>query len=148
MRIDASPPGLIARIERAALRPFVRTTEAANGPLHLDVQVPRAPRAGATAPLQLSLRHDLGRRVPVVVRVPLPPGVALAEPVSGVRQVQGALYVSTQLDSDPLPRVFEIPLRFALPGAVTWPEAVGRVDDDELPPTRAPARPLVVEAAR
>ncbi len=148
VRIEATPPGLIARIERAALRPFVRTAEAENGPLHLDVQVPRAPRAGATAPLQLSLRHDLGRRVPVVVRMPLPPGATLAEPVGGVRQVQGALYVSTQLDSDPLPRVFEIPLRFALPGAVTFPEAVGRVDDDELPPTRAPARPLVVEAAR
>jgi hypothetical protein len=144
VRIEASPPGMIARIERAALRPFVRTTEAANGPLHLDVQVPRAPRAGATAPLQISLRHDLGRRVPVVVRVPLPPGAVLAEPVDGVHQVQGALYVSTQLDSDPLPRVVEIPLRFGLPGTVTVPEAVGRIDDDELPPTRAPARPLVI----
>jgi hypothetical protein len=82
--------------------------------------------------------------VPVVVRVPLPPGAVLAEPVSGVRQVQGALYVTTQLDSDPLPRVFEIPLRFALPGTVTFPEAVGRIDDDELPPTRAPARPLAI----
>ena len=148
VRIETSSPGLIARIERAALRPFVRTTEAANGPLHLDLELPRAPRAGATAPLQVSLRHDLGRSVPVVVRVPLPPGAALAEPVSGVRQVQGTLYVSTQLDSDPLPRVVAIPLRFALAGAVTWPEAVGRVDDDELPPTRAPARPMVIEGAR
>jgi hypothetical protein len=68
----------------------------------------------------------------------------LAEPVDGVHQVQGALYVSTQLDSDPLPRVVEIPLRFGLPGTVTVPEAVGRIDDDELPPTRAPARPLVI----
>jgi hypothetical protein len=148
VRIESSPPGLIARVERAALRPFSRTTEAANGPLHLDVQVPRAPLAGATAPLQISVHHDLGRRVPVVVRVPLPPGAVLAEPVSGVRQVQGALYVTMQLDSDPLPRVVEMPLRFGLSGTVTFPEAVGRIDDDELPPTRAPARPLVVEAAR
>ncbi len=147
VRIESSPPGLIARIERAALRPFSRTTEAANGPLHLDVQVPRAPRAGATAPLQISLHHDLGRRVPVVVRVPLPPGAVLAEPVTGVRQVQGALYVSTQLDSDPLPRVLEIPLRFGLSGTVTFPEAVARIDDDELPPTRAPARPLAIGEA-
>jgi hypothetical protein len=43
-----------------------------------------------------------------------------------------------------LPRVVEIPLRFGLPGTVTVPEAVGRIDDDELPPTRAPARPLVI----
>lgn len=144
VRIESSPPGLIARIERAALRPFSRTTEATNGPLHLDVQIPRAPRAGATASLQISVHHDLGRRVPVVVRVPLPPGAVLAEPVEGVRQVQGALYVSTQLDSDPLPRVVEIPLRFGLSGTVMFPEAVGRIDDDELPPTRAPARPLAI----
>ncbi len=144
VRIAASPPGLIARIERAALRPFSRTTEAANGPLHLDVKVPWTPRAGATAPLQISLHCDLGREVPVVVRVPLPPGAALAEPVTGVRQVQGALYVSMQLDSDPLPRVVEMPLRFGLPGTVTFPEAIGRIDDDELPPTRAPARPLAI----
>ena len=33
---------------------------------------------------------------------------------------------------------------FGLPGTVTFPEAVGRIDDDELPPTRAPARPLEI----
>ena len=64
VRIEASPPGLIARIERAALRPFVRTSEAANGPLHLDVQVPRAPRAGArplAAAAQLAARSRAPR---------------------------------------------------------------------------------------
>ena len=83
-----------------------------------------------------------------MVRAPLPPGAALAEHVEGVRQVQGALYLRTTLDADPLPRVFAIPLRFGLSGRVTLPEIVARVDDEEFAPARAPARPLVIQPRR
>jgi hypothetical protein len=140
----AASPGLIARVERAMLRSFQRPPDPTASPLHLVVEAPRSPAAGGTALLQISLRHDLGRAARVMARIPLPPGATLAEPVEQIRQVQGALYLRATLDSDPLPRVFAIPLRFALPGTVTWPEASARIDDDELPPARAAARPLVV----
>jgi hypothetical protein len=148
VRVETSVPGVVARVERPALRSFRRPFDRSGGVLHLEIDGPRAPTAEGTSLLQLSLRHDLGRRAPVVVRIPLPPGATLAEPVAGIRQVQGALYVRTTIDADPLPRVIAIPLRFALPGTVTWPEATARIDDDELPAVRAPARPLVIRAQR
>jgi hypothetical protein len=145
VRVETSTPGVVARVERPALRSYRRPSEpGGGGVLHLEIDGPKAPIADGTSLLQLSLRHDLGRAAPVVVRIPLPPGAALAEPVANIRQVQGALYVRTTIDADPLPRVIAIPLRFALPGTVTWPEAIARIDDDELPPARAPARPLVI----
>jgi len=116
------------------------------GRLSTAIDPPRAAAAQSTSLLQISLRHDLGRGAAVVVRIPLPPGAALAERVEDIRQVQGALYLRATLDSDPLPRVIAVPVRFALSGAVTWPEATARIDDDELPTARAPARPLVIHA--
>jgi len=113
----------------------------------VQVEAPSAPRARGTAILHLGLRQDLGRSASVMVRLPLPPGASLAEPVDGLRQVQGALYLRTTLAADPLPRVFAIPLRFALPGSVLLPEATARIDDQEFPPAYAPARPLVIQPA-
>ena len=144
VRLEASPPGVVARLERPVLRSFLRPPDPGTSPLRLQVEAPRAPRARGTALLQLGLRHDLGRRATVMVRVPLPPGASLAEPVEGVRQVQGALYLRTTLDADRLPRVFAIPLRFSLSGSVLLPEIVARIDDEEFSPAYAPARPLVI----
>jgi hypothetical protein len=144
LRVQTSSPGVVARLERPVLLSFRRPSDPAASRLSLEIVAPTAVVVGATAVLQVSLRHTLGRAVPVVVRVPLPPGATLAEPVDGVRQIQGALYVRTSLDSDPLPRVFAIPLRFSLPGTVTLPETTARIDDEDLPSARAPARPLVV----
>lgn len=128
------------------LRPFARASEPVVSPLVLQLEAPTAARAQTTATLHVSVRHTLGRSAPVVVRIPLQPGTNLADPVEGVRQVQGALYVRTHLDSDPLPRVLAIPVRFSLPGTVTWPGATARIDDEEFPAARAPARPLVIGA--
>jgi hypothetical protein len=94
------------------------------------------------------LRHEVGRPVPVVVRIPLPPGASLADRVRDIRQVQGALYLRTKLDSDSLPRVTMIPLRFTLSGTVTMPEATARIDDDEIALARTPARPLTIAPRR
>jgi hypothetical protein len=96
------------------------------------------------APLQVTLRHEVGRQVPVRVRIPLPPGAALAEKTADANQVQGAVYLRARLDSDALPRVIEVPLRFALAGRVTMPEVTARITDDDIAPARAPARPLVI----
>jgi hypothetical protein len=50
------------------------------------------------------------------------------------------------MDADALPRVLQIPLRFGLAGKILMPEATATVTDEELPPTRAPARPIVVQS--
>ena len=130
------------------LRSFRRWSGPGGGPLSLQIEAPGAPVSESTSLLQVSVRHDLNRRAPVVVRVPLPPGAMLAAPAEGVRQVQGALYIRATLDADPLPRVLAIPLRFALSGSVTLPEAVARIEDEELPTARAPARPLIIRPKR
>jgi hypothetical protein len=69
----------------------------------------------------------------------------LAEPVSGIRQVQGTLIVRAELDSSRLPFLLGIPLRFGLPGRVTVPEARARIAFEDLPRSIAPARPLRIE---
>jgi hypothetical protein len=143
--IEVSAPGVVARVERPVLRSFLRTPDPGHSPLHLQVEAPNAPRARGTAVLHLGLRHDLGRSAAVMVRLPLPPGASLAEPVTGVRQVQGILYLRTTLDADSLPWVFSIPLRFALAGSVLLPEVTARIDDEEFAPAYAPARQLVIQ---
>jgi hypothetical protein len=112
--------------------------------VHLALALPKALSKEGLADLQVNLRHDLDRPISILVRIPLPPGAALAEKVANVWQVQGAIYVRTSLDSDSLPRVIPIPLRFALSGTVTMPEATARVSDDDVPLARAPARPLII----
>jgi hypothetical protein len=112
--------------------------------VHLEVTWPRA-HAGKTAVLRLSLRHDLGRPVTIDTRVPLPPGVSLAEPVRGARQVQGTLSLRTAMDASALPTTIELPLRFALGGAVTVPEASARLALEEAPRALAAPRPLQIE---
>ncbi|HET6147256.1 MAG TPA: alpha-2-macroglobulin family protein [Polyangia bacterium] len=148
VHVESSAPGVLARVERLALRPFGRPLDPTASPLHFEIDPPRAAAAESTSLLQISLRHDLGRGAAVVARIPLPPGAALAERVDDIRQVQGALYLRATLDSDPLPRVIAVPVRFALSGTVTWPEATARIDDDELPTARAPARPLVIRGRK
>jgi hypothetical protein len=144
VRIEASSPGLLARAERPLFRSFHRPVDPSSSPLHVDLSMPKPPVRDGLAALQVTIRHEIGRRVPVRVRIPLPPGAALAERMADTRQVQGAIYVRTELDGDTLPRVIEVPLRFALAGRVTMPEATARVTDDDIAPARAPARPFVI----
>jgi hypothetical protein len=144
VRLETSGAGLLARSERPLFRSFLRPVEPSASPLHIELAMPKAPARDRLASLQVTLRHELGRPVPLMLRIPLPPGAALAEPVAETWQVQGAIYVRSKLDSDDLPRVIEVPLRFALAGRVTMPEATARVTDDDVAPARAPARPLVI----
>jgi hypothetical protein len=92
----------------------------------------------------VSVRHTLPRPLTADVRVPLPPGVTLAEPVKNVRQVQGVLSVRRALDGSAAPTVIELPLRFALAGRMTAPEARARVAFEEMARAVAPARPIEV----
>ena len=144
VRIESSTPGLLARAQRPLFRSYFLPADPSQSPVHLDLAMPKAPSKEGLADLQVNLRHDLDRSVSIMVRIPLPPGAALAEKVDNMWQVQGAIFVRTSLDSDSLPRVIPIPLRFALAGTVTMPEATARVTDDDVPLARAPARPLTI----
>lgn len=143
--VEVHGPGLLARLERPVIRPWSRPSPGPDGPLHLDVAWPAAARAGTTGLLSLSVRHDRGRPTTVDLRIPLPPGVSLAEPVSNVRQIQGALLVRRSLDGSGLAADIQIPVRFALAGRVTVPEARVVVAHDEAPRAVARARPLTIQ---
>jgi Alpha-2-macroglobulin family len=144
VRIETSAPGLLARAQRPLFRSFFLPTDPAASPIHLDLAMPQSASKEGLGSMQVSLRHDLDRSVSIMVRIPLPPGAVLAEKIASMWQVQGVIYVRTSLDSDSLPRVIPIPLRFTLSGTVTMPEATARVTDDEVPIARTPARPLTV----
>ncbi|WP_437282025.1 alpha-2-macroglobulin family protein [Sorangium sp. So ce375] len=136
---------VVARLERPALRRWSRPPPAASSPVQAEISWPKRPRAGTTGKLGVSLRHSLGRPVEVDVRIPLPPGVSLAAPLGGVRQVNGVLAVRASLEASRLSTLVEIPVRFALAGKVTAPEAQARVAQEELPRAVVPARPIVIE---
>jgi hypothetical protein len=144
VNVSGQGPGVVARFERPVLRLWSHPPSAAESSLHVDVAWPVAPRAGATGVLRLSLRKDDHESVATNVRVPLPPGVTLAEPVADVAQIQGQLWVRRTLDASELPIPIEIPVRFGLPGTFTAPEVVARVAFEERPRAIAPARPLTV----
>jgi hypothetical protein len=144
VRIETSSPGLLARAQRPLFRSFFLPADPAASPIHLDLAMPESPSKEGLGSVQVNLRHDLDRSVDIMVRMPLPPGAMLAEKIAGMWQVQGAIYVRTSLDSDSLPRVILIPLRFTLSGTVALPEATARATDEEVPIARAPARPLTI----
>jgi hypothetical protein len=144
VRVEGASRGLLARAQRPLFRSYFLPADPGTSPVHVDLTMPQSPSKDGLASLQVNLRHDLGRSTTLMVRIPLPPGAMLAEKVANMWQVQGAIYIRTSLDSDSLPRVIPIPLRFTLAGSVTMPEATARVTDDEVPPARAPARPLTI----
>jgi hypothetical protein len=80
----------------------------------------------------------------VDARLPLPPGAALAEPVEGVRMLQGVLALRRSLDDSSLPAIVEVPVRFRLAGRMIVPEAHARLAFEEAPRAIAPARGLAV----
>jgi hypothetical protein len=142
--IEVSGPAVIARFERPALRRWSHPPDASASPLAVNVTWPSDARAGRTGTLRLDLRHRLGRPCTVDVRVPLPAGVSLAEAVTGVRQVQGALAVRRALDASALPATIEIPVRFGLAGRVTAPEVRATIVSEDAPRAIAPARALAI----
>jgi len=137
-------PGLVARLERPVLRLWSRPPPSPESPLHLDVTWPSGLRAGTKGTVSVTVRHTRGRATTVDVRVPLPPGASLAEPVTGVRQLQGALAIRRSLDASGLPVQIDVPVHFELAERVTVPEARVGVAYEEVPRALSPARPLVV----
>jgi len=144
VRVRVKGPGVVARFERPVLRLWSHPPEDTAGPLRLEVLWPGDAKAAHTGVLRLRVEHALSRSITADLAVPLPPGVTLAEPVHGVRQVQGALSIRRALDESKLTTLIEIPVRFALSGLLTVPEARAHVAFEELGRAVAPARPLTV----
>ena len=77
--------------------------------------------------------------------MPLPTGARLAAKVDGVRQVQGVLLIQRVVDGTGLPGVLQLPIRLALAGRFTVPEAEARLADEQSPRALISSRPLVVK---
>jgi hypothetical protein len=138
-------PGVVARLERPVVRPWSRAPDEPPSPVSIEVRWPTDARAGMSRPVAVTLRQTRGRATTVDVRIPLPPGVTMAEPVNDVRQVQGVLSIRRALGASGLPVEIDLPLRFGLAGRVTVPEAHAGVAFEEVPRALAPARPLVIQ---
>ncbi len=145
VEVTAVGPGVVARLERPVLRLWSSPPDDASSPVRMEITWPARARAGKTGVLGVSLRHTLDRPAVIDARIPLPPGVSLAEPVNGVHQIQGTLVVRAELDSSRLQTLLEIPVRFALAGTLTAPEARARVAFEDLARAVAPARPVRIE---
>ncbi len=143
--LTVTAKGVLARLERPGLRPWTLPEPGEpHGALHADITWPATARAGRTGLLRVALRHDGGHAALVDVKIPLPPGVTLAEPIPTVRQVQGVLTLRRQVDGTRLPNILEIPIRFLLEGKVTVPEAQARYALQDAPRVVVPARPFSV----
>jgi hypothetical protein len=112
--------------------------------LHTEITWPTGAKAGRTGMLRVAIRQDRSQPGTVDVKIPLPPGVGLAEPLPTVRQVQGVLSLRRPVDGTHLPAITEIPVRFSLAGTFTVPEARARYAFEAAPRVVIPARPFSV----
>jgi hypothetical protein len=141
--LDATGPGVVARLARPGLRLWSSPPDTTSSPIALDVQWPEQPKVGVKQVLRIVVSSRASRALMTDVRIPLPPGVALAEGGTSARQIQGQLVVRTHLDADGTASTLELPIRFGLAGRFTIPEARARADEEGTL-TIAPARPLRV----
>ena len=140
--VHTEGPGLVARFERPVLRMWTRPPPPYESPVGLEVVWPADAGAGGSGTLRLMLRHVLEGSIEIDTKVPLPPGVTLGAPVTGVAQVQGVLTVRQSVHRSG--SVIEIPMRFGLAGKVTVPEATARITRSSSGVATAPARHLTI----
>ncbi len=136
---------VLTRYEQPMLRLWSRPPESAQSPVRFETTWPSKALAGGVAPLRVSLNSTSSDgSATVEARIPLPPGVSLAAPITGVRQIQGVISIRKNVGFSPHPILMDIPLRFGLSGKFTVPEARAKLAFEEAPFATAPARPLVV----
>lgn len=140
--LESVGPGVIARLSRPGLRLWTSPPDTSSAPVSLEVQWPEKPKVGVKQVLRVIASARVLRMLSTDVRIPLPPGVTLAEGGARVHQVQGQLAMRLTVDADGSSRIMELPIRFGLPGKFTVPEAKARTG--ELMETVVPARPIVV----
>jgi hypothetical protein len=133
--------GVIARLQVPVLRAWSRPPPSLDSPVTLEVTWPENAHAEKVAMLRILVRQSLGHDATVDMRIPMPPGVALAAPVgtgpTKVRQLQGVLAVSLPVDTGQA--AIELPLRFGLAGHLVVPEASARIARASYAAARAPA---------
>ncbi len=139
--LESTGPGVVARLARPGLRLWSSPPDTTSSPIALDVQWPEQPKAGVKQVLRILASSRASRYLNIDVRIPLPPGAALAEGGTRARQIQGQIVVRTRLDADGTSTPLELPIRFGLAGKFTIPEARARTDEDAAP-TIAAARPI------
>lgn len=148
---------LVARLERTYLRSYDVAPAPSESPIELEIGWPTAPlcdaersvknacastlTAGSVGALTVAVRGGIGPSSTVDIRIPLPPGVLLAEPTADVRQLQGALYIRAGISSL---GSLSIPLRFTFAGKFTAREATARQRELDAEKVIARARPVTV----
>ena len=137
-------PGLVARLVRSGVRSWANPPATADSPVAFEVTWPETPKSGTKDVLRVALTSLAGVAVNTDVRIPLPPGVSLAEGGGPARQIQGQLVLRTVLDALGTETVLELPIRFGLAGSFTVPDARARATYEEGPRVTAPSRPLRV----
>jgi len=149
--VKTEGPGLVADLERPVLRLWSRPPPPMSSPVNLEVVWPAEARAGHVDTVRVMLRHSMSQAQLIDVRIPLPPGVSLAEAIGGknkgtdgaiVSEIQGVLAIRWNVDNSV--SVIDVPMRFALAGTYTVPEANAHVAKEALAETHAPARVLTV----
>jgi hypothetical protein len=145
VRIETDTPGIVARLERPVVRAWTHPPEQAGAPLRFEIVWPDHAKAGEGGMLRARVQQDLGRNVLVQLRIPLPPGVGMSEPAGEIRQTGGTIIAQVQVPPSSVPAMVTIPIRFALAGNVTAPEAFAYVADAEAVRAYAPARPIAIE---
>ncbi len=140
--VEPRSTGILAQLERAYLRPYSIAPQTMGAPISVDVKWPLAKR-GNVANLRVVLKELAPTHSPVELKVPLPPGVMLAEALTGARQVNGVLYFRTTPKS--FGETTLVPLRFTLGGTVTVPEATAALLETQAPLAYDRARPLTIE---
>lgn len=134
---------LIARIVQPTLRRWDRALNEPS-PLRLAVAWPQGVIVTNVRAVHVSVSHGLTQSRSVDVRIPLPPGVRLAERVDGVHQVAGQLIIRRAVSGTNTPLVLDLPMRFGSSGRFTTPRATAHFVDQYAPAAYAPATTLEV----
>jgi hypothetical protein len=138
-RVHMQEGGALVRLSQVVLRSWSKPP-IERGDLLVEAHWPEETRAKDRAVLRLSLQSRAPGTKSVEIRLPLPPGVSLAERVQGARQVQGELVFRTDLSPSAVSTLLELPIRAALAGTLTIPEGEAHFLDDETDPLVIPAR--------
>lgn len=139
VRTEGGP--VLVRFVRPALRSFGAAAELTVAPITVTTEWPTEATVGSTGVLHVTYKRGIGRPLAVATRLPLPPGVDLAEAVSNVHVRQGALHIEATPDGT---TTLSIPVRFRLPGRFVIAPSETRGRSDEEPRITTPAGTLTV----
>ncbi|CAN5199783.1 hypothetical protein BH09MYX1_BH09MYX1_39370 [soil metagenome] len=135
---------IFATLVRPLLRPFGIPGELVASPLAVSVTWPTDAAVGKNLLVHVDLAETTYEHGPIQMRarIPLPPGVTLAAPVAGVKQIGGALIVQVDLTAK---LALDIPIRFGLSGTMSTREPQAFAPVLGVPRAVGPAQTIVVK---